>query len=113
MAHHDHVAETTSTELSLQTLLGHASLDTTRRYLDATAERLREVVRGHPGKWPCGTISEGQSPDLHRAGEIGCKHDGPNPAIPAQQSPRPARSDALTASLRQHWEGCAPTWTRP
>jgi integrase len=34
----------------LQTLLGHASLDTTRRYLDATAGGLREVVRGHPGQ---------------------------------------------------------------
>jgi hypothetical protein len=27
-----------------------ASLDTTRRSLDATAEGLREVVRGHPGQ---------------------------------------------------------------
>jgi site-specific recombinase XerD len=35
---------------SWQTLLGRASLDTTRRYLDATAEGLREVVRGHPGQ---------------------------------------------------------------
>ena len=36
--------------VELQTLLGHASLDTTRRYIDATAEGLREVVRGHPGQ---------------------------------------------------------------
>lgn len=35
--------------VELQTLLGHASLDTTRRYLDASAEGLRQVVRGHPG----------------------------------------------------------------
>lgn len=31
-------------------LLRHASLDTTRRYLDATAGGLRDVVRGHPGQ---------------------------------------------------------------
>jgi site-specific recombinase XerD len=36
--------------VELQTLLGHASLDTTRRYLDVTAEGFREVVRGHPGE---------------------------------------------------------------
>ncbi len=36
--------------VELQTLLGHASLDTTRRYLDASAEGLREVIRGHPGQ---------------------------------------------------------------
>ncbi len=36
--------------VELQTLLGHASLDTIRRYLDASAEGLREMVRGHPGQ---------------------------------------------------------------
>ncbi len=36
--------------VELQTLLGHASLDTTRHYLDASAEGLRHVVRGHPGQ---------------------------------------------------------------
>jgi site-specific recombinase XerD len=36
--------------VELQTLLGHASLDTTRRYLDATAGGLQEVVQGHPGQ---------------------------------------------------------------
>jgi hypothetical protein len=36
--------------VELQTLLGHSSLDTTRRYLDASAEGLRDVVRGHPGQ---------------------------------------------------------------
>ena len=36
--------------VELQTLLGHASLDTTRHYLDATAEGLRHVVRGHPSQ---------------------------------------------------------------
>lgn len=36
--------------VELQTLLGHQSLETTRRYLDASAEGLREVIKGHPGQ---------------------------------------------------------------
>lgn len=35
--------------VELQELLGHASLETTRRYLSATAQGLREVIRAHPG----------------------------------------------------------------
>ena len=31
-------------------LLGHASLDTTRAYLEATADELRDAVRAHPAK---------------------------------------------------------------
>ena len=34
--------------LEVQQLLGHASLDTTRRYLEATANELRDAVRAHP-----------------------------------------------------------------
>jgi integrase/recombinase XerC len=34
--------------VELQELLGHASLETTRRYLSATAQGLRQVVQGHP-----------------------------------------------------------------
>lgn len=36
--------------VELQELLGHASLETTRRYLSATAQGLRHVVDGHPGQ---------------------------------------------------------------
>lgn len=36
--------------VELQELLGHASLDTTRRYLDATGQQLREAVRAHPAQ---------------------------------------------------------------
>ena len=35
--------------VELQELLGHASLETTRRYLSATAQGLRHVVQAHPG----------------------------------------------------------------
>ena len=34
--------------VELQELLGHASLETTRRYLSATAQGLRHVIRSHP-----------------------------------------------------------------
>ncbi len=34
--------------VEVQQLLGHASLDTTRRYLEATANELRDAVRAHP-----------------------------------------------------------------
>lgn len=36
--------------VELQELLGHASLDTTRRYLDATAAQLRNAVASHPAQ---------------------------------------------------------------
>jgi hypothetical protein len=56
--------------VELQTLLGHASLDTTPRYLDATAEGLRRWCGAIPGRWRCGTISADRSPDLPCTGEI-------------------------------------------
>jgi integrase/recombinase XerD len=34
--------------VEVQQPLGHESLDTTRRYLDATANELRDAVRAHP-----------------------------------------------------------------
>ena len=36
--------------VELQALLGHASLETTRRYLDTAADGLREVTGSHPGQ---------------------------------------------------------------
>jgi integrase/recombinase XerC len=36
--------------VELQELLGHASLETTRRYLSATAQGLRHVIAAHPGR---------------------------------------------------------------
>jgi site-specific recombinase XerD len=36
--------------VELQELLGHASLETTRRYLSATAQGLRHVIAGHPSQ---------------------------------------------------------------
>ncbi len=36
--------------VELQELLGHASLETTRRYLSATGEGLRQVIAAHPGQ---------------------------------------------------------------
>jgi len=36
--------------LEVQHLLGHSSLDTTRRYLEAKANELRDVVKAHPAQ---------------------------------------------------------------
>ncbi len=36
--------------VELQELLGHASLETTRRYLSATGQGLRHVIAAHPGQ---------------------------------------------------------------
>ncbi len=36
--------------VELQELLGHASLETTRRYLSATAQGLRQVIAAHPSQ---------------------------------------------------------------
>ena len=37
-----------ATVVEVQQLLGHSSLDTTKRYLEATANELRDAVRAHP-----------------------------------------------------------------
>jgi integrase/recombinase XerC len=36
--------------LEVQQLLGHSSLDTTRRYLEATANELRDATKAHPAQ---------------------------------------------------------------
>ena len=36
--------------VELQELLGHASLETTRRYLSATGQGLRDVIQAHPNQ---------------------------------------------------------------
>ena len=36
--------------VELQELLGHASLETTRRYLSATGQGLRHVIQAHPSQ---------------------------------------------------------------
>jgi site-specific recombinase XerD len=40
--------------LEVQELLGHASLNTTRRYLEATANQLRDAVRAHASQLAVG-----------------------------------------------------------
>ena len=42
--------ETGADVVEVQELLGHSSLDTTRRYLGTTASQLREVVHAHPAQ---------------------------------------------------------------
>ena len=42
--------ETGADVVELQELLGHASLETTRRYLSATAQGLRHVIAAHPSQ---------------------------------------------------------------
>ncbi|MDA8063684.1 MAG: tyrosine-type recombinase/integrase [Actinomycetota bacterium] len=45
--------------VELQELLGHASLETTRRYLSATAQGLRHVIRAHPSQEAVRSVLDG------------------------------------------------------
>jgi integrase/recombinase XerD len=48
--------------VELQELLGHSSLDTTRRYLDATAAGLREAIASHPAQAALRRFTQPTSP---------------------------------------------------
>ena len=43
--------------VEVQQLLGHASLDTTKRYLEATAKELRDSLKAHPATSPSNATS--------------------------------------------------------
>lgn len=45
--------------VELQELLGHASLETTRRYLSATAQGLRHVIAAHPSQAALRQVADG------------------------------------------------------
>jgi site-specific recombinase XerD len=47
--------------VELQELLGHASLETTRRYLSATAQGLRHVIQAHPSQQALRATLEAES----------------------------------------------------
>jgi integrase/recombinase XerD len=47
--------------VELQELLGHASLETTRRYLSATGQGLRHVIQAHPGQAALRTTWQGRT----------------------------------------------------
>jgi len=50
--------------VELQELLGHASLDTTRRYLEATAAGLRDAIAAHPAQAALRQFRRSQQPAM-------------------------------------------------
>jgi site-specific recombinase XerD len=52
--------------VELQELLGHSSLDTTRRYLDATAAGLRQAIANHPAQAALRRFAQSGRPALVR-----------------------------------------------
>ena len=53
--------------VELQELLGHSSLDTTRRYLDATAAGLRQAIANHPAQAALRRFAQAGRPPLIRS----------------------------------------------
>jgi site-specific recombinase XerD len=73
--------------VELQELLGHASLETTRRYLSATAQGLREVIRAHPGGQALRRAVSG--PAAATGPAAAARADGPPPEPHAGSGPQP------------------------
>jgi site-specific recombinase XerD len=63
--------------VELQELLGHASLETTRRYLSATAQGLRHVVQSHPSQVALRESLTENAAQPHNS--IDSNHPGPGP----------------------------------
>ena len=51
--------------VELQEILGHASLDTTRGYLEATGAQIRTAVRSHPSQQAIRQIAGGPARNPH------------------------------------------------
>ena len=70
--------------VELQELLGHSSLETTRRYLDATAAQLRHAIHSHPAQAA-----------LRRFAQQANGAGGSTPVAPTS----PPRSEAVEAAV--------------
>ena len=79
--------------VELQELLGHSSLDTTRRYLDATAAQLRHAISAHPAQAALRRFAE-----------------QPSPVTPLRTAPAPKATQAAVVGLQSR-AGRLPTVT--
>ena len=66
--------------VELQELLGHSSLETTRRYLSATAQGLRHVIAAHPSQAAIRDLGKPRDPerstDLGKPADLGKRSAG-------------------------------------